>query len=155
MKLQIEPDRQSNLKSRRCYLSRNLFRRGLLTTVFALMPLPMNSTFLLSQQMESIVVVRMTDELKFVPNQLTIHVGQTVKWINEADEGGVGHTVTTNPEKVNDPKHVSIPAGAQPFDSGNISPGKSYMYTFKVPGVYKYACAPHEGRMRGEITVEP
>jgi len=110
---------------------------------------------LYSQESESIVIVRMTDGMKFVPDRLTIHVGQTVKWVNEAEEGGPAHTVTTDPEKVMDPSHVSIPAGAKPFDSGNINPGRSYLYTFRVPGVYRYACAPHEGMMRGEITVGP
>jgi plastocyanin len=155
VKSQTHVDRLSNLENWRSNVYRDFFRRGLLTMILALALLPMNSAFLRSQEGASIVVVRMTDELKFVPNRITIHVGQTVKWINEADEGGAGHTVTTNPEKVTDPKHVSMPSGAKPFDSGNINPGKSYMYTFKVPGVYKYACAPHEGMMRGEITVEP
>ena len=155
MKSQTDLARPNNLENRRCNVSRDLFRQRLLTVVVALTLLPINSASVLSQEKESIVVVRMTDQLKFVPNQLTVHVGQTVKWINEGDEGGAGHTVTTNPEKVADPKHVSIPAGAKPFDSGNINPGKSYVYTFTVPGVYKYACAPHEGMMRGVITVEP
>ncbi|HXW61037.1 MAG TPA: plastocyanin/azurin family copper-binding protein [Candidatus Acidoferrales bacterium] len=129
-----------------------LRKHRLRAMIVALVLFPLNS---LSQQREAVVVIRMTDALKFVPDQVTIRVGQTVKWINEADEGGAPHTVTTDPEKVADPKHVSIPEGAKPFDSGSINPGKSYMHTFKVPGVYKYACAPHEGMMRGEITVEP
>lgn len=137
-------------------MPRGSARRGWFLGIAAVLLLSASSPSLVSQEKESIVVVRMTDELKFVPNRLTVHVGQTVKWVNEGDEAsGAPHTVTTNPEKVTDPKHVSIPEGAKPLDSGNINPGKSYMYTFQVPGVYKYACAPHEGMMRGEITVEP
>jgi len=123
--------------------------------IVALMLLPMNPLLLHSQEKESVVVVRMTNDMKFIPNNLTIRVGQAVKWVNEAEEGGTLHNVTTDPEKVMEPKHVSIPDGAKPFDSGNINPGKSFTYTFTVPGVYKYACAPHEGMMRGEVTVEP
>jgi len=136
-------------------VSANLPRCGWLTLIVAGMLWPTYSPSLFSQESESIVIVRMTDGMKFVPGRLTIHVGQTVKWVNEAEEGGAAHTVTTDPEKVMDPKHVSIPEGAKPFDSGNINPGRSYLYTFRVPGLYRYACAPHEGMMRGEITVEP
>jgi plastocyanin len=100
-------------------------------------------------------IIHMTDQLKFIPDRLTVRVGQTVEWINDAEAGGASHAVTTDPEKVMDPKHVSRPAGAEVFDSGNIKPGKSFTYVFKVPGLYKYACPPHEGMMRGEITVEP
>jgi len=136
-------------------VSRNLRSCRWLALLVVWMLSPTHSFSLFSQEGEPIVVIRMTDGLKFIPDRLTIHLGQTVKWVNEAEEGGAAHTVTTDPAKVADPKHVSIPEGAKPFDSGNINPGRSYSYTFRVPGVYKYACAPHEGMMRGEITVEP
>ena len=130
--------------------------RVLLSFVFALIFLQAGSSSVLplAKGDGSPVIIRMTDEMKFDPNQLTIRAGQAVKWINEADAGGASHSVTTNPDRVMDPKHVSIPEGAEPFDSGIINPGKSFMYTFTIPGVYKYACAPHEGMMRAEITVE-
>jgi plastocyanin len=101
------------------------------------------------------LVIHMTDEMKFIPDRLTIQVGHSVEWINDAQVGGASHTVTTDPEKAMDPKHVSSPRGAEVFDSGNIKPGKSFTYVFNVPGSYKYVCAPHESTMRGEITVEP
>jgi plastocyanin len=131
--------------------------RVFVSFTFALAILLASSSRVMSQDKndDSPVVIRMTDEMKFVPNQVTIRVGQTVKWTNEGDAGGASHSVTTNPDRLMDPKHVSIPAGAAPFDSGIVNPGKSFMYTFKVPGVYKYSCAPHEGMMRAEITVEP
>lgn len=109
----------------------------------------------LSQDKSSPTIVRMTDQMKFIPNKLTIHVGESVQWMNDGESDGASHSVTTNSDKVMDPKHVSIPEGAKPFDSGIINPGKSFTYTFTVPGVYKYACAPHEGVMQGEIMVEP
>jgi plastocyanin len=130
--------------------------RIFLSFTFALIVLQAASSSVFSQDKDdaSPVVVRMTDEMKFVPDQLTVHVGQTVKWVNEGENSGASHSVTTNADRLMDPKHASIPAGAKPFDSGIINPGKSFSYTFKVPGLYKYACAPHEGMMRGEITVE-
>jgi plastocyanin len=36
-----------------------------------------------------------------------------------------------------------MPAGAKPFNSGNIEPGKQYPHTSTVPGTYKYFCIPH------------
>lgn len=101
------------------------------------------------------VIIHMTDDMKFVPDRLTVRVGQTVEWINDAETAGPSHAVTTDPEKVMDSKHVSSPMRAEAFDSGNIKPGKSFTHIFKVPGLYKYACPPHEAAMRGEITVEP
>jgi plastocyanin len=128
----------------------------LFLSFIALLVLQANSSSTVAQDKDeaSPVVVRMTDEMKFLPDQLTIRVGQTVRWVNEGESGGASHSVTTNADRLMDPKHVSIPAGAKPFDSGIINPGKSFSYTFTVAGVYKYACAPHEGMMRGQITVE-
>ena len=101
------------------------------------------------------VIIHMTDEMKFVPDRLTVREGQAVEWVNDAEAGGVAHVVATDPEKAMDPNHVSSPAGAKVFDSGSILPGKSFTYIFKVPGLYKYVCPPHEGTMRGQVTVQP
>jgi plastocyanin len=110
-----------------------------------------NSFSTLSQDNSSVVVIRMTNDMKFVPEQVTIKAGQTIEWVNDPD--GPSHTVTTDADKVADPRHVSIPNGAKPFDSGVIKSGKSFRYMFTIPGVYRYACQPHEGMMLGEITV--
>lgn len=128
-----------------------IFRTVLLTFIFV----HVSYSSALSQGKSSPTIVRMTDQMKFIPNKLTIHVGESVQWMNDGESDGASHSVTTNSDRVMDPKHVSIPEGAKPFDSGIINPGKSFTYTFTVPGVYKYACAPHEGAMQGEIMVEP
>lgn len=104
-----------------------------------------------AQEDSSPVVVHMTDEMRFVPEQITIKVGQTVEWVSEAD--APAHTVSTDPDKAFDPDHVAFPKGAKPFDSGVIKAGKSFRHTFTVAGVYRYVCLPHEDMMRGEITV--
>jgi len=99
------------------------------------------------------VVVKMTPEKKFVPDKITIKSGQTVEWVNE-DKAGMPHEVTTDPDVASDPSNVSIPAGAKPFDSHLIVSGKSFREQFTVPGVYRYACPPHENDgMLGEVTV--
>jgi plastocyanin len=98
------------------------------------------------------VVVKMTEEHKFVPEKLTIKAGQTVQWVN--DDKDMPHEVTTDPNVANDPSNVSMPEGAQPFDSRLIASGKSFQHQFTVPGPYHYACPPHENDgMLGEVTV--
>jgi plastocyanin len=97
------------------------------------------------------VVVKMTSEHTFVPEKITIKVGQTVEWVN--DDKAMPHEVTTDPNVASDPSHVSIPEGAEPFDSRLIATGKSFRHQFTVPGLYQYACPPHENDgMLGEVT---
>src|ERR1700722_19693852 len=93
-------------------------------------------------QESSAVVIKMTAEHAFIPKAVTIKVGQTVEWVN-AEEGGI-HQVTTDADIATDPGDVSIPDGAEPFDSKLIKSGKSFQHKFTVAGVYKYACPPHE-----------
>ncbi len=99
------------------------------------------------------VEVKMTDTPpKFVPLTVTIQKGDTVEWINNAASL---HSVTTNPAVAQDPKDVSAPAGAKPFDSGFMTPGAKWSYTFTVPGTYKYLCLPHEkDHMVGLVVVK-
>ncbi len=98
------------------------------------------------------VVVQMTPERKFMPEKITIKVGQTVEWDNE--DTTMPHEVTTDPNVASDPSNVSIPEGAEPFDSRLITSGKSFRRQFTTPGLYRYACPPHENDgMLGEVTV--
>lgn len=97
------------------------------------------------------VAVKMTEEHKFVPEKLTIKVGQTVEWVNE--DKTMPHEVTTDPNVAADPSNVSAPEGAQVFDSHLMASGKSFRHEFTVPGLYRYSCPPHENDgMLGEIT---
>ena len=98
------------------------------------------------------VVVTMTDKpARYIPEKITVKVGTTVEFRNT---GQVVHDVTTDASIAQDKADVSLPAGAEPFDSGFIAPGQSWSYTFTVPGRYLYACIPHEkDRMVGEVLV--
>jgi len=97
------------------------------------------------------VVVDMTFGLKFEPETVRIKVGQTIEWRNKAF---FAHTVTFDPAQADDPSHVSLPAGVEPFDSGKIGGGKSWRHTFTVPGTYHYICKPHEDHeMLGTVIV--
>jgi plastocyanin len=72
---------------------------------------------------------------KYVPDSLTIKVGETVVWQNDDDHD---HTVIADDKS---------------FKSGNINPDDTFEYTFKKTGTFKYACKYHP-RMKGSITVE-
>jgi len=81
------------------------------------------------------------EDFQFVPRVLTIKVGTEVKFSNKDD---VTHTVTSD-------------TGL--FDSGGLSKGEEFYYTFTEAGEYPYYCAPHGGPggvgMSGTIIVVP
>jgi plastocyanin len=70
----------------------------------------------------------------FVPQNLTVPLGTTVRWTNR---DGLAHTVTST-------------AGV--FDSGNMSRGATFTHTFNALGEFSYICAIHPA-MTGKITV--
>ncbi|MBF6560869.1 MAG: hypothetical protein IVW56_11295 [Candidatus Binataceae bacterium] len=88
------------------------------------------------------LVIKMTDKPPmYEPTKATVKVGDTVEWVNDAK---TLHSVTADPDSAQKPGDVSLPPGAQPFDSGFMQPGATFDYTFKVAGTYKYLCLPHE-----------
>ncbi|HET7055774.1 MAG TPA: plastocyanin/azurin family copper-binding protein [Thermomicrobiales bacterium] len=100
--------------------------------------------------------VNMTDELRFVPADLTIKVGDTVTWVNAS---AIQHTSTDdpaqNPVASAHPEYAQLPSGAEPWNSGLLQPGQSFAQEFTVPGTYHYFCIPHVlSGMRGTITVQ-
>jgi plastocyanin len=93
----------------------------------------------------------MTNELRFDPPTLMVPRGTTVTWVNT---GGIQHTVTDDPSKAQNKADAELPAGALPWDSGNLDPGKTSEHTLDVVGTYKYFCIPHEtAGMLGTIVV--
>lgn len=72
--------------------------------------------------------------MSFTPNSLTVPVGTSVTWTNK---DAVTHTVTSD-------------TGL--FDSGNLTSGSKYTYTFPTAGTYAYHCKIHAG-MTGTIVV--
>jgi plastocyanin len=96
-------------------------------------------------------VVDMNDQLAFEPKEIEVSAGEKVTWKNV---GNVAHTVTADKSKASDPALVSIPAGAEAWDSGFIKEGQSFSRRFDKPGIYRYICIPHEGaRMVGAVLV--
>jgi plastocyanin len=83
----------------------------------------------------------MTQRIRFAPDTVRIGVGEVVEWRNVST--GIGHTATLLPESAADAGDARLPAGARPFDSGNVPPGGSWRHRFDVPGTYVYYCTPH------------
>jgi plastocyanin len=78
-------------------------------------------------------------ELAFTPAEFTIPAGGAVTWNHMQD--GVRHTITADT--------------AGQFDSGALTAGQSFSFTFNTPGEYAYHCAIHPARMRGVVKVVP
>ncbi|MDE3126930.1 MAG: hypothetical protein KGL38_02925 [Gemmatimonadota bacterium] len=96
--------------------------------------------------------VHLTDHERYVPDTVRIRAGQSVLWINGSN---LVHTVTDVPADAAHAGDAELPAGAMPFDSGDLKPGMVFEYVFRVPGVYRYFCTPHEeDGMTGTVIVE-
>jgi plastocyanin len=89
----------------------------------------------------------------FEPASIEIKAGQSVEFRNTAV---ITHSVTDDPKLAEDAKDASEPAGAVPFNSGDIAPGQVFTQTFTKPGTYVYFCTHHEDEgMVGKIVVDP
>jgi plastocyanin len=89
----------------------------------------------------------------FDPEVVHFRAGQTVEWRNTAL---ITHNVSDDKAKAMNPADASIPAGAMPFDSGNLKAGNVYSHAFTVPGAYKSFCRHHEDdAMFGTVIVDP
>lgn len=100
-------------------------------------------------------MVRMTNQLRFDPDHLTIRAGETVVWLNDSV---LPHTATgdpaQNPVADSHPEYITLPDGAGAWGSPLLQPGESFQHTFLVPGAYRYICIPHVlSGMRATITV--
>jgi plastocyanin len=74
----------------------------------------------------------------FSPAQLSIHLGQSVTWTNDGEDG---HDVTG-----------TGPGGD--WRSGPLAPTERYMRSFGLTGTYDYVCTIHP-EMRGRVLVQP
>ena len=81
--------------------------------------------------------------LEFIPADITINQGETVRWMNTGGRHNVNGSTDTYPDN---------PEG---FRSGDPSSELfTYEYTFTIPGTYSYQCDPHVGvGMIGTVTV--
>jgi len=79
---------------------------------------------------------------KFTPKDITINVGDTLKWTNTQGSHNVNGTTATYPNN--------------PSSLGNtVGTGWVYTFVFMIPGTYDYQCDPHVNfGMVGTVTVE-
>jgi len=78
----------------------------------------------------------MIQNFAFSPATLTVKAGTDVTFTNQ---DSVTHTVTSD-------------TGL--FDSGNLTSGKSFSFTFQTPGTYSYHCSIHTSMAHGTIIVQ-
>jgi plastocyanin len=78
----------------------------------------------------------------FEPTDITINVGDQVKWTNV---GNNTHTATSDDIKTGEPKET--------FNTGRVKKVQSASLNFNKAGQFKYHCEFHDG-MTGTITVK-
>ncbi len=101
----------------------------------------MKGTVTISAASAPKIVQVATSGASFSPANVSINVGDAVKWTSSGS-----HTVTSGTGAA-DPNVGAL------FDEG-LSVGQTFQFTFTVPGVYHYFCRPHESSgMKGTVTV--
>jgi plastocyanin/DNA/RNA endonuclease YhcR with UshA esterase domain len=95
-----------------------------------------------SCSVEPDVIVEVSSNI-FTPRDITIDVGQTVRWVNNGGNHNINGTQTTYPNN--------------PESFGNGAPSGAawtYDFTFNTAGFYNYQCDPHASLgMEGTVTV--
>jgi len=87
-----------------------------------------------TQQVSGVLIS--VKSMQFAPQAVTVKKGTKVTWRND---DSLVHNVS------------AMNSGGP--TSGPLLPGKTYSYTFNVPGIYSYECTLHPG-MRGTIVVQ-
>lgn len=81
------------------------------------------------------------EDFKFQPPNITVVVGDSIKWV--WDDSGSDHTTTS----------TSTPAGAPVWDKVLDAEHPEFIYVITQPGTYSYKCTFHEAmNMVGVIT---
>lgn len=97
------------------------------------------------------IVIRMTDDMRFEPENPVVAPGDTLIWVNA---GQLEHTATDAPGTAAVPEHNSLPPGADSWNSGRLLPDGTFQVILTAPGEYTYLCYLHEAAgMVGHVTV--
>ncbi|MEW6471548.1 MAG: plastocyanin/azurin family copper-binding protein [Actinomycetota bacterium] len=86
--------------------------------------------------------------IAFAPADVQLPAGGTVTW---RQEDVATHTVTSGRVERAGGTATAKPDGR--FDSGNISKGQTFEFSFAEPGQYPFFCAIHPATMTGTVTV--
>ena len=87
--------------------------------------------------------------IAFNPTQLNVPVGATVTW---RQDDVASHTVTSGRVEQAGGTATATPDGK--FDSGTISKGQNFEFTFAAAGEFPFYCAVHPATMTGVVTVK-
>lgn len=119
--------------TRGTWMGRRRMARVVSTGILVLAMLPLLTAC--PQASEQSHVIHVTGRNIFEPTTLTVARGSTVVWQN----GSTGpQTVTCDPAKAAAGTRVQLPAGASPWDSGDLYAGEVWRHTFAMPGTYTY-----------------
>ncbi|HEX6551683.1 MAG TPA: plastocyanin/azurin family copper-binding protein [Ktedonobacteraceae bacterium] len=77
----------------------------------------------------------------YSPASIQVVFGTTVTWTNQDT---VPHTVILSPVVI---------SSSDNWESGLLSPGQSFSYTFTSRGTFKYYCSQHPSEMIGTVIV--
>ncbi len=86
--------------------------------------------------------------IAFTPADVQLPAGGTVTW---RQDDVATHTVTSGRVEQSGGTAAAKPDGR--FDSGNISKGQTFEFSFPEPGQYPFFCAIHPATMTGLVTV--
>jgi plastocyanin len=130
--------------------------RSLSVAVFTLMLVVGSFLLAVSPAAAETFTVKMGSDsgmLMFDPANLTVHTGDTVKWVNNKLPP---HNIVFDDKQI--PTADKALASKLSHDQLFFSPGESYEITFgsdTPAGTYSYFCTPHRGAgMVGKITVQ-
>jgi len=85
--------------------------------------------------------------IAFKPTDIQLAAGGTVTW---RQDDVATHTVTSGRVEQTGGTATAKPDGR--FDSGNITKGQTFQFSFAEPGAYPFYCAVHPATMTGVIT---
>ena len=86
--------------------------------------------------------------IAFAPTDVRVAAGGTVTW---RQDDVATHTVTSGRVKQSGGTATAEPDGR--FDSGNLTKGQTFQFSFAEPGAYPFFCAIHPATMTGVVTV--
>ena len=86
--------------------------------------------------------------IAFTPTDVQVAAGGTVTW---RQDDVASHTVTSGRVEQSGGTATAKPDGR--FDSGNITKGQTFEFSFAEPGTYPFYCAIHPATMTGVVTV--
>ncbi|RVT51058.1 cupredoxin domain-containing protein [Rubrivivax albus] len=116
-----------------------------------------------ARQARRTVVVRMGDDMRFQPGQLTVRRGDTLR-LQVHNDGKVMHEVVIGTPAEN-AKHAELMVKYPNMEHdepymAHVPPGqmREIVWTFNRPGTFEFACliaGHYQAGMKGLITVEP